>query len=284
MTYKTILVHLADEHRVPSLLQTAASIARDEGAHLIGLSVIPPTIIVAGTEGAGDVVIEDHRVRYMEQSARMRQAMLTVANEVPGLAHSWREVDCEAENPFGIAASVIVAQSRCADLVVASQANRSWALSGHLDVVDELVMESGRPVLMVPKAGVRSRAIKRAVVAWNGRREAARAAFDALPLLARAERVCVVWVDPESEQHAAGDLPGIDLCEALSRHGIKCEAAPAAGKDGTAGAALLAAADRHDADLLVMGCYGHSRLREMILGGASRHVLQHARIPVLLSH
>ena len=284
MPYKTILVHLNDQHRVPALLAAATTIARSNGAHIVGLSVLPPTIIIAGMDGSPGTVIEDHRTSYREQMKLMSEAFETATATIPGVTREWRELDCERENPFGNAASVVVAQARSADLVIAGQDNPEWALSSHLDVAEALVMETGRPVLVMPRNGAPQRLGGRVVVAWNGRREAARAAFDALPLLQAAGAVRAVWINPDSEPGTAEEIPAADLCTSLARHGVKCEAAKRGVRGEAAGPALLAAAGDFDADMLVMGCYGHSRLRELVLGGATRHVLGHARIPVLMAH
>ncbi len=125
---------------------------------------------------------------------------------------------------------------------------------------------------------------KKVLVAWNARREAARAVFDALPLLQQADEVKVVWVNPQAEGAAPVDVPAGDICAALARHGVKCEATEVAHPRSGVGRTLLARAAEYGSDLLVMGCYGHSRLREFVLGGASRHVLEHMTIPVLMSH
>lgn len=284
MSYRTILVHVNDEHRLPALLEAATGVAKSESAHLIGLSVMPPIIIIPGIEGDGGTIIEDHRDAYRSQITRMRAAFDAAVAAVPGLSHEWREFDCEDENPFGTAATVVVGSARCADLVIAARDNPSWSLSGHLDLAEPLLLESGRPVLVLPGDTLPRAVPRRIVVAWNGRREAARAAFDALPLLQKAEAVTVVWIAAERDNIGFRDSANIDLCAALARHGVRCEASTRSNSRGDSGAALLAAVDALDADLLVMGCYGHSRLREMILGGASRHVLQNARVPVLMSH
>ena len=108
--------------------------------------------------------------------------------------------------------------------------------------------------------------------------------FDALPLLQQADEVKVVWVNPQDEGAASADVPAGDICAALARHGVKCEATEVARPQAGVGRTLLMRAAEHGSDLLVMGCYGHSRLREFVLGGASRHVLDHMTIPVLMSH
>lgn len=284
MPYKTVLVHLNDERRAPGLIATGVAVARANAAHLVGLSVLPPTIIVPGMDGDPGAVIDEHRASYREQMKRMREAFERATGGLAALSAEWREVDAEEQNPFGLASAVIVAQSRCADLVITSQANPEWSLSTHLDAGEALAMESGRPVLMLPRTATTAPPGERIVVAWNGRREAARAAFDALPFLQAAKAVRVVWANPDDEAQTAGQVPGADLCTVLARHGVTCEAAGHAQAGAGAGAALLSAVSAFDGDMLVMGCYGHSRLRELVLGGATRHVLAHARVPVLLAH
>jgi nucleotide-binding universal stress UspA family protein len=123
-----------------------------------------------------------------------------------------------------------------------------------------------------------------ALVAWNGRREAARAVFDALPILQLAKSVKVVQVNPQSEREPTQDIPAVDVCAALARHGVKCEATAQVKPRAGVGETLLGLTRDYGADLLVMGCYGHTRMREFVFGGASRHVLANMSVPVLMSH
>ena len=281
MSDKSILVHFNDEHRAAAMLRAGLGIARACSAHLTGLAVLPPVIIVPDTEGSSGAVIDDHRESYRPQLARMRMSFKEGADAV-GVAAEWRELDCQTENPFGDVAGVAVDQARAADLVIASQANPAWKLSGYLDVAENLILESGRPVLLMPKSGVGGDLGKRALVAWNNTRESTRAIFDALHLLRMAEQVLVVTVDHGSDEQLK--LPMADICKALARQGVKVEAIPSIQAQTGVGRALLETAFTRRADMLVMGCYGHSRLREFLLGGATRHVLEHAKIPLLMSH
>ncbi len=283
MSYKTILAHLNDEQRCPGLLKAAVQVARTNAAHIVGLAVMPPIIIMPGSEAGAGTVIEDHREKYRPQLARMRAAFTTALedNDVQG---EWLELDCESEDPFGDVDRVAVTHARTADLVVASIANPAWSLSAYLDVHETLVMESGRPVLLLPNSPMPAQIGKRVLLAWNNTREAARAAFDALPLLKAADVIWVAQIDESKSSDEGRTLPRTDICKALARHDVRCELLPVIAAENGAGSTLLQTAQQRNADLLVMGCYGHSRLRELIFGGASRHVLQHMRIPVLMSH
>ncbi len=116
------------------------------------------------------------------------------------------------------------------------------------------------------------------------RRDLSCAVFDALPLLKSAQSVTVVWIDPQHDGEAAGDLPGADICAALARHGVKCEATQNVRPAEDIGGTLLSTVKSCGGDMLVMGCYGHSRMREFVFGGATRHILEHMTVPVLMSH
>jgi nucleotide-binding universal stress UspA family protein len=225
------------------------------------------------------MVIDDHCSAYRERNPAMRAAFeAAVANR--GFTTEWRDDDAGA---FPVIDRVLP-YARSADLIIASQTDPCWATSGWLDVADRLPVEAGRPVLIIPNTGTHARTGEKLLLAWNGRREAARAAFDALPILQRAKVVRVVWVNPQSADEPPGDIPAADICTALARHAVKCEATERVRPKANVGETLLECAEDSSADLLVMGCYGHTRLREFVFGGASRHVLAKMTIPVLMSH
>ncbi len=280
MSYKTILVHCNDKRRIEALIAPTASLAETFQSYLIGLSVVPPVVVVPAPAALGPPVIVDAHCELYRAENPAIQAAFEAATRGRGFVAEWRDDDAGA---FGVA-DCLLPYAHAADLVVASQTDGVWPGSDRLDIADRLAMESGRPVLIVPNAGVHSHVGERVLVAWNGRREAARAAFDALPILRGAKDVKVVWVNPQSERERARDIPAADICTALARHGVKCETTEQIAPRGGVGETLMACADEMSADLLVMGCYGHARLRELVFGGASRHVLSHMTTPVLMSH
>ena len=161
-----------------------------------------------------------------------------------------------------------------------SQTDDNWAASEWLDGADRVAVESGRPTLIISNAAARNRIGSRVLVAWHGKPEAARAVFDALPILKQAAATKVVWIDQETDEPERGQ----DICEALVRHGVKCGKTERVTSQVGVGPTLMAQAEEFDADLLVMGCYGHSRLREFVFGGATRYALDKMGIPVLMSH
>lgn len=134
---------------------------------------------------------------------------------------------------------------------------------------------------MIPYLGAQNTLGKRVLVAWDGRREAARAVHDALPLLQRAANVSVLAVNPPAHNDA---IPCADICQHLARHGVRTEAVSHQTANDNVGTSILSYATDLDADLVVMGAYGHSRLSEMMLGGVTRTMLSQMTVPVLMSH
>jgi len=166
------------------------------------------------------------------------------------------------------------------DVAIAAQADPDTPGPEGL-IIEAALFGSGRPVLIVPyiqKAGLQ---LDRAMVCWDGSRNAARAIADALPFLARTKAVEVVTVTGEPGK---GELAGADIAQHLARHGLKVEAEQLVAPDIDIANAILSRAADIGADLIVMGGYGHSRAHEFILGGATRTLLRHMTAPVLLSH
>jgi nucleotide-binding universal stress UspA family protein len=196
----------------------------------------------------------------------------------------WRPVPFERTDP----AKIVVAHARAADLVVVNQADPEWDQSRFLDFPDRLAIESGRPVIVVPKAHRGAALPKTVVIAWNRSREATRALFDALPLLKGARKVELVTIHDASDRtllNAEEDiLPLSAIADALARHAVKPIITSLKATGDTVGEQICARTIAEEADLLVMGAYGHTRLREFVFGGATRHVLAHMPVPVLLSH
>ena len=192
------------------------------------------------------------------------------------------EVECH--NFDGRQDELVVHHSLHCDLIVISQA--------HADLASELIIGSGRPVVVVPIAGKFASIGKNVLVGWDGTREASRATHDALPLIAQGARVKLYHINPRD----AGKNPATAVATHLARHGIKAQAdhtyskIPASetalfgARSLKVGDLLLSAAADMGADLLVMGGYSHSRTREMMTGGVTRSILQHMTIPVLMSH
>jgi nucleotide-binding universal stress UspA family protein len=281
MSYNTILVHLNNEHRSARLIDVAIKIAEPAAAHLTGLFVVPhipytsrlfPRISTAVAQGQLEAYCK------MSEGIQKDFEWATV-NLLNGA--DWRLY--EPEQPSYVDA--VLDCTRCVDLVIAAQKESDWDYSDMFDVPEWIALGSGRPVLLVPQAGCLETVGERVVVAWNNSRESARAVFDALPLLARAKYVQILCIDEADKLNNAPPATAPQIIAALSRHGIAAEAGQLKPKKNYGvGETLLSHVSSTRCDLLVMGCYGRSRLREFVLGGASRHVLHHATVPVLLAH
>ncbi len=195
-----------------------------------------------------------------------------------GITAEWRAVEAEPGN-------LLAAHGRYADLVVMGQPEPdSGLLMGGDDLPDRVFLDVGRPVLMIPYVAEYPTIGKRIMIAWDGSRTATRAVHDALPLMAGAEMVSVMCINPPSGEFGLGDLPGADIAAHLARHGITAEADHVVSKDVPVAAMLESRAADFGADLLVMGAYGHARVREMVLGGVTRSILESMPVPVLMSH
>jgi len=149
---------------------------------------------------------------------------------------------------------------------------------------EHVTLASGRPILVVPYAGHFETVGRHVLIGWNATREATRAVNDAMPLLAAADVVTVLTIDAREGPDAHGELPGADISLHLARHGVKAEVERTVSAGIPAGDVLLSRAADLGADLLVIGAYGHSRVRELLLGGATRSILQSMTVPVLMSH
>jgi len=281
MAYHTILVYLAGEKRAVDLINAAATLASHEKrSHIIGLHVMPPLLMPAEyavTYGAEVLDIQEKQNR--ELAERLKGIFERSVAAVPFVTE-WRVEDSDQ---MGVAHAAL-RSARTADLIIASQVDTARGAIGTLDVPQRLAIESGRPVLLIPNVGSYPVFGKRIVIAWNGSREAARATFDALPLLKAAEKVIVLSVEEPARQGEPQRIPGADICQALARHGVACEAQTSIDVRIGIGNELLSRLADDDADMLVMGAYGHTRFREFVFGGATRHLLHHMTVPVLMSH
>jgi nucleotide-binding universal stress UspA family protein len=280
MSYKTILISLNEVGRIAELAAAAVELARQTGAHVSGLYVVPAVQVYpsVGFEAAPQV-FEGNRSFFKDNAQRVKQGF-EQAMRGEGLSHDFHLLD--ARTP--VIAEEVIAVGRSADLVVVSATNPDEITGVERDFVEQVVMAVGRPVIVLPAKGDATISLNEIVVGWDGGREAARAAFDALPLLKTASKVRVVRIDPQKDPALRGSVAGADLAESLARHGIKAEAQgyPTDGLDE--GQALMRCAEDNGAGLIVMGAYGHSRLAEFIFGGATRFVLTRMTKPVLMSH
>lgn len=279
MPYKTILVHADLSAHSGQRVRVAAALAAEHDAHLVlaamtGLSRFAMT----GLEVAGaDPVMNSHRALLHQRANQALDAAEKIANQAGVASVERRLVDDEA-------AGGITLQARYSDLVVISQEDRDEPIVGSAENFPEyVILNCGRPVLVIPFAGEFSQAGRRVLVAWNGTRESTRAVTDALPMLKKADKVEVVVFNPDADSDLHGAQPGADIALYLARHGVNAETMIESGASDP-GEALLSLAADLSSDMVVMGGYGHSRFREILLGGVTRTILKSMTVPVLFAH
>ena len=277
MGLKTILVHVDTGRSASARLKLSAELAAHHEAHVTGLYVRRPFQAPAFTD-AGPAM--DTLYRTYENTVKADEALATAAfrDLISGtsLSSEWRVTD-------GLAEEVVPAHARYADLVVVGQAEPdAAATTTPSDLAETIGMAGERPVLIVPHIGAIKPPGKTVLLCWNGTREAARAATGALPILKRADKVIVLLIDPQD----GGDLegPNVRIAKWLDRHGVNAIVKRDTAADSNVGEVILSRAADQDADLIVMGLYGHSRVREWVLGGASRTLLASMTVPLLVAH
>ncbi len=279
MAFRTITTILTDPDLNASALKAAMDLARREDAHLdvlcLGLDRTQPGFYYAG---ANAMVVQDNLTQAREDSTRLE----AFAREMlQGADFNWSATGISAQM---VALNGLVAhRTRFSDLVVLSRPYGQGR--GHdCEAITEAAMFDGDvPVLIQPDDTDLPDQINTVLVAWNESNEALRAVRAALPLLQRAENVNIAIVDPPQHGPERSD-PGGSLSQMLSRHGVRPEVSVLSKTMPRVCDVLTRHAGDIDADLIVMGAYGHSRFRESILGGATRNMLELSQVPVLMAH
>jgi nucleotide-binding universal stress UspA family protein len=281
MSYKDLLVVLDSDTASRGRMDIAAALAERFAAHLVGLYPLPipeaPRHFGYYDPALLDPFFHELREKSQELSDKEREAFEHAAS-LRGLSAEWRAVEAVAESDPAL-------HARYVDLTILGQLDPD---RGDADWIrprpEHVTLASGRPVLVVPYAGRYESVGRHVLIGWSATREAARAVSDAMPLLIAADVVTVLTIDAREGPDAHGELPGADISLHLARHGVKATIERTVSADIPVGDVLLSRAADLGADLLVIGAYGHSRVRELLLGGATRSILQSMTLPVLMSH
>jgi nucleotide-binding universal stress UspA family protein len=283
---RTILVHIEDSPGLGSMLASALLAARRFGSHIEGMRVPPstPAILPLSPEGGlatADVMASLERgaelagQRLREDFARfirdhdLVETELGMASDAPTV--SWYE-------PGPADSTTFASHGRVFDLIVVGRP-QSGAIAPSMVILEEALFESGRPLLIAPPR-VPAVLGERVAIAWNGSTETARTVAFAMPFLKRAQEIVVVSV----EEAMVPGPSGRELAQNLTRHGLPVRWRHVHAEGRNVGAAMLAESTAAGADLVVKGAYTQSRLRQMIFGGATSHILAHAELPVLMAH
>lgn len=278
MTYRDILVHLTEDPRNAARTDAALQMARRWDAHLTALYTLPPP---QQLYYMGEYVPAELFQQQMEEARKKAKAARAAFEE----AAARQSVTCDWIESDRLPVDAVEHHGRAFDLLVLGQPDPDpkdpLAVPAGISVLPhELALRAGRPILAVPYVGKYPAIGQRVMVAWNGSKEATRAVHDAMPFLAAAKQVTVFGINPDRSR----GTPGAELARHLARQGVTVEVAHTVAEDIDAGEALLSAVADRSADLLVMGAYGHARLREMVFGGVTETVLGSMTCPVLLSN
>jgi nucleotide-binding universal stress UspA family protein len=281
----TILVHLDHSERCSARVELAARLARKRGNHLVGLV---PTGLQDGTAPVdARLICEDESIPGQEDCLRLRAE--AVAHVFRDLVRGLSPLSYDVRLVDGEPVDALIRHGRASDLLIVGQVDH--VRIGHdktadmlaRDLPEQVLMHSGRPVLIVPCAGRFQDLGRNVLVAWDGTREVAMALRDALPLLDETSCVTLMSLRKAGDGEDSGDLCIPQTIDWLFRHGIEAKAAQYPTTIGFADT-LLSCAATMSADLMVMGGYGHARLRELVLGGVTREVLARMNVPVLMAH
>lgn len=286
--YKTMLVPASDANSAASPLDAAFRLAGDFAAHVVGLHVRidPSAAVPLMGEGMSGAMVEDMMnaadKQATERAAEARRVFdeLRARHGVPlaaspptdGLSAEWIDM-------VGREEEAVAWRGRLSDLVVMARPEPAGETPS-LMTLNAALMESGKPLLLIPPKQVETIG-SRIAIAWNGSAEAGRAVGCAIPLLKRASAVVILSI---TEDERTLDAPAGELAAYLAWHGVTADCKVTPGAAANPGEALLKECAYQGSDLLVMGAYTHSRLRQLILGGVTRHVIHHAEIPVLMCH
>ena len=281
MAYKSLLTVACSTEGVLGTVTAAAQIAQAMDAHLDTLALgVDRTQIGYSYVGSGAVMIAA-AVDRAEGEAREAEAALNAA--IGAQSQTLRASVESVVTQLGALTDVVAARARYSDLVILPLPYGKGRGVEDEAITEAALFEGMSPVLVVPPAGMKSAEPKRIVLAWNQSREALVAARRAMPFLKRADIVQIVVVDPPTHGPERSD-PGGQLCQLLVRHGVRAEVSVLARTLPRISEVLARHVRDVDADLMVMGAYGHSRFREAILGGTTRDMLENAEVPVFLAH
>jgi len=273
---KDVIVNLSGRAPRDFAAEYAISIAATFGAHIIGISFVYEPVIPDGTLGGVPVDLIELQRAENSKAANEAISRFDAAAKKVGISGETRILDAT----FGGAATRLAQIARRFDLAVVGQAQREGGASDEL-IIEGALFESGRPLVVVPYIQKRGLTLERVLACWDGSRTAARAIGDARPFLERAKAVDIVIV---AEERKSEEMTGANMSAHLARHGVPASIKRMAKGDIGIEDVLLSYAADSGADLMVMGGYGHSRLREFILGGVTRGILDSMTVPVLMSH
>lgn len=276
MRFKTIVAILQNEQDAERVLDCAIPLASKFQSHLIGIHAEALAVPYTSATGFPDTEFLQVSADMNRERADKLQALFLKRIENSGLSFEWRSL----ESFSGDSALTGISSVRTADLVIAAQRESGSDASAD---VDTLVYDAGRPVLVVPHSGPLVTSFKHVLLAWNGSKEAARAAFDALPFIIEAEKTDIIVIDPPDTLDENPEAAGAEIAAALSRHGATVSVSVLQSGGTSVDDVIQTRIAETGADLLVLGAYSHSWLRQLLFGGVTRTVLRTVPVAAFLS-
>ncbi|MZR31285.1 universal stress protein [Sneathiella litorea] len=274
MSIKTILFHLNNDSQLEARIEAALGLAVEHDAHLIGLYTIAQVTVPTSFMGYVPPEFIEHSRKIEEDNAAEAKAKLEKLS-----AKVDRTVEVIVAE--GYAPDLINEYALSVDLVIVGQGDPDAENNAQTRyIAQEIVVSSPRPVLIIPFAGNYRNFGSHVLVGWNNTRESSLALHEALPFLKKAEKVTLVRVNATEDESVKTD----HIMAHLERHGIKATFKSGHWPGIDVGDAILDALVDYSGNMLVLGAYGHSRLREMILGGVTKNILEHMTAPVLFAH
>ncbi|MGU3576780.1 universal stress protein [Brucellaceae bacterium C25G] len=281
MSYKTVIAYFRSETELPRILSATNLVAeKNPGVHIIGLYSIPAAAVYADINGFIDPgMFELHEKYHIEKAAKLKTHFETTMRNS---TNSYEFQIIKSDTGTGAQGATQIACG--ADLIITGQTDIDDPDIAN-DAVDTLIFDSGRPVIMVPIADTQeAKALNRIAIAYNGKREGSRAALDALPLLKTADMVELLWIDPPVDDQGQAIVPQArELAKALNRHGIAINIQTLTSTGQSTIDVLQEYIQATNTDLLVMGAYSHSRLRELVFGGMTKSVFSNMPALTLFS-
>jgi nucleotide-binding universal stress UspA family protein len=278
MPMKTILVYLPSVKVTENIMAAVANLAAPSQAHIIGLHISPSMPLYAEFAAELPPDVYEKLVEAGRKNAEAVKSAFEERARTCHLSHEWRYLDLS----YGTGEEQVAAETHSADLIICAKPSDDnpdpWS-----EFPETAVLQSGRPVLLLPPR-FEPQFGKHVVIAWNNTRESARAVFDSLGMLRSAVTVRAVTLIENEDERASAEAAGARLIAALSRHGIPTKFDVSFAGDDSTGEYLVSRLTDEECDLLIMGGYSRSPLREMIFGGVSRVVLRETWVPTLVSH
>ncbi len=279
MPIKTILVYLPSVKSTQNIMATVAKIAGSRNAHVIGLHIsqLIPRYAELSAELPLDVF--DQLKEAGNKNADEVKRVFEESAKAGLLDYEWRN----PEVSYTLGEEQITYETHSADLIICPKASDETPDPWN-DFAEIAIVQSGRPILILPPKVPEARVGSHVVIAWNNTRESARAVFDALDLLREASSVRAITLIDNEDQRTSAQVAGANLIAALARHGIPATLAVSFASEDGAGETILSRLADEGCDLLITGGYSKSPLRETIFGGASHVILRDTWVPTLVSH